>query len=115
MEPRIEIKPGTEFLFFDLDALKFLDALLTCCFIFNRSFTVTAGVNGKHKDGSYHPLGHAWDTRMKDVAPGMREELRGKLIDQLPGYFDVVLEEFPEDPLRDHLHVEADQRKKEAL
>ena len=115
MEPRIEIKPGVKFLFFDVDGLRFLDALLTCSAVFNRHFTISSGADGEHKVGSYHPKGHAWDVRLNDVAPGLREELRDKLIEQLPPYFDVVLEEFPEEPLRDHLHVEADQRKKEAI
>lgn len=115
MEPRIEIKAGVRIPFVDLDALRFLEALLTCSAVFNRHFTISSGADGEHKVGSYHPKGHAWDTRLNDVAPGLREELRAKLIELLPAYFDVVLEEYPEEPLRDHLHVEADQRKKEAL
>lgn len=115
MEPRLSVKHAVKFIFFDLDTLKFLEALLTCSEIFQREFTITSAADGQHGPNSYHQKGHAWDVRLNDVAPGMREQLRDAMIEQLPAYFDVVLEEYAEDLCRDHLHVEADQRKKESL
>ncbi len=115
MEPRITLKDGVKFAFIDLDTLKFFEALLTCAEVMGRDFTITSAANGTHKATSYHPKGYAWDIRLNDVAPGLREQLRDAMVDQLPAYFDVVLEEYAEDIGRDHLHVEADQRKKESL
>ncbi len=65
---------------------------------------ITAGIDGKHMDGSLHYAGCAVDLRTRDI-PGVEVEIIRKMMqDRLGVDFDVVIE-------GDHLHFEFQPKK----
>jgi hypothetical protein len=85
---------------------------------------VTSGTDGKHGPGSLHPAPHglALDSIGVRAAPELEHLLADPenmhraadlLRRSLPSSgFDVVVEVFPENPRRNHLHVERDPNKR---
>ena len=107
----IHVKPGVVFKLFNRYTLEFLNALLACAHKYSRTYTITSAHDGKHAVNSYHYRDHAWDVRMNDVPRSHRYVVVDFMRKALPGYFDVVLEEYPTNPDNDHLHIEADLSK----
>lgn len=60
---------------------------------------LTCGTDDKHKPGSLHFAGQAFDLRIRDIPPASREPARTEMKRRLGDDFDVVLE-------GDHFHVE---------
>lgn len=66
---------------------------------------ITSGMEGKHKVGSKHYKGHAFDFRTKHIVWNQAVAVAKLLREKLGPDFDVILE-------RDHLHVEWDPKRK---
>lgn len=69
---------------------------------------MTSGQDAKHMEGSLHYVGKAADFRVGGIDKPLRQDLFASLKEKLGCDFDVVLEEFANDPQLDHVHVEYD-------
>jgi hypothetical protein len=69
---------------------------------------VTSCNDLEHSPKSLHQHGRAFDSRVRHIADhDVRERIRQEISQKLPG-FDVLLEEYPDHPDNDHIHVEWD-------
>ena len=108
---KIQIKPGVVIL--ELNAPLFHLAYTAYDIWKRRGLipTITSGAEGHHMAGSLHPLGLAWDLRVRDltdpaiVAQELREMLNLKEHD-----FDIV---YGDSQHLDHIHVEYDPKQKD--
>ena len=78
--------------------------------IYNHDCVITDGTGHGHKEGSLHFVGMALDFRMNNIHGIDREKIVYRIKEYLSNDFDVVLEEFVDDPTNDHLHVEFDPK-----
>ena len=69
---------------------------------------VTSGMDGKHKDGSLHYQGLAFDFRTKHMADQLKDKLIEDLRNRLTSDFDILLEDRGGE--NEHLHVEFDPK-----
>ena len=67
-------------------------------------FTITSILDSKHKDGSLHYSGLAFDIRVFDLKRATPFNMASALYARLPAGFQVILES-------DHIHVEFDNGK----
>lgn len=100
----MKIKPGVRV--FGLRPEMVL-ALTICESIYRKygvEVVITAGIEGKHKRGSFHYAGDAADIRIKNLPPEVSTvHVRDEIADALGTDFDVVLES-------DHIHIEFDPK-----
>ena len=85
-----------------------LDGMLKCCAVYihrGQNFTVTSLNDSKHKVGSLHYKGRAFDIRTRDLKGITPHEMALHLKAQLGTAFDVVVESDPP-----HIHVEFDPK-----
>lgn len=73
---------------------------------------ITSGNDGKHREGSRHYSNHALDFRGNNVDAATAEEIRRRLQEHAGADYDVIYETFPNDPSRNHFHVEYDPKPK---
>ncbi len=73
---------------------------------------ITSGNDGKHRQGSRHYSNHAIDLRGNNVDAAKAEEIRRRLQERAGTDYDVIYETFPNDPRRNHIHVEYDPKPK---
>lgn len=71
-------------------------------------FTITACLDGKHKQGSLHYKGLAVDIRSKHIAPDRKAKLVSQISALLGKDYDVILE--GEGTANEHIHLEADKK-----
>jgi hypothetical protein len=74
---------------------------------------ITSGREGQHMSDSNNYSGDAIDIRGSDVSDDKMGEIAERLQKQLGNDYDVIPEFFPENPLRDHIHIEYDPKNKE--
>jgi len=67
-------------------------------------FVVTACVDGKHKEGSLHYAGQAFDMRTHDLGEPSRDQFLVSLRIALGTDFDAIIEDIDTD--NEHIHVE---------
>jgi len=100
----MKIKPGVRV--FGLRPEMVL-ALVICESIYRKhgvEVVITAGIEGKHKRGSFHYAGAAADIRIWNLPETVQPvSVRNEIADALGPDFDVVLES-------DHIHVEFDPK-----
>lgn len=70
---------------------------------FGVKLVITSCMDGKHKDGSLHYKGLAFDARSRDLAPSFQVHARDEMKKRLGKDYDVVLE-------KDHFHIEYDPK-----
>ncbi|MCX7587176.1 hypothetical protein [Phenylobacterium sp. 58.2.17] len=73
---------------------------------------ITSGNDGKHRQGSRHYSNHAIDLRGNNIDAAKAEEIRRRLQERAGTDYDVIYETFPNDPRRNHIHVEYDPKPK---
>lgn len=66
-------------------------------------FVITSVMDGKHKDGSKHYEGLAFDVRTRHIRPEHWNAVVNTIRDEIGDGFDVVLE-------GDHIHIEYDPK-----
>lgn len=71
-------------------------------------FTLTACLDGKHKQGSLHYKGLAVDIRSKHIADAQKDSVLASIKLALGPDYDVLLEARGE--VNEHFHVEADKK-----
>lgn len=81
-------------------------ALITCqAFFINlgKELVITSISDGKHKEGSKHYTGEAFDIRTFHLAPYELQDCLKYLRSRLDNQYDIVLEV-------DHIHIEYDEK-----
>lgn len=74
---------------------------------------LTSAADGKHIEGSYHPVGLAWDFRTRGVSDAYTvADLIRKRLREVDSCYDVV---YGDPQHRDHIHIEYDRRRAEKL
>ena len=71
---------------------------------------ITSGRDGKHTAGSKHYTGNAVDVRARHIDDDVARQMANALQQRLGNKYDVDFEHFPENPRRDHIHVEYDPK-----
>ncbi len=73
---------------------------------------ITAGSDGKHRPDSRHYRDLAFDLRANDIAPSTATRIRDDLARRIGDDYQVFYETFPDNPARNHIHVEYDPRRR---
>lgn len=68
-----------------------------------RELVITSIMDGKHKEGSKHYIGQAFDTRTRYFSNDDRDKVASEIAEALGDDYDVVIEST-------HLHIEHDPK-----
>jgi len=82
-------------------------AMLVCSSVFGKlgqELVITSVVEGKHKDGSLHYSGQAFDLRTRNMSRYRARLITAELKHRLPTDFDIILES-------NHIHIEYQPKK----
>ena len=100
----MKIKPGVNIL--GLKPETIIGAIIVNDYFneIGKEFVITSAIDSKHKWGSLHYQGLAFDVRTRHLDPDKLSGIVIELKSRLAGLFDVVLES-------DHIHVEYQPKK----
>jgi len=101
---RYKVKKGVVLSGLQYEMRAVLKAIGKVCDELGLPVEITSGIEGSHSCASYHPYGYALDFSIREFSHGEPEVVVAYLKQELPSYYDVVLE-------HDHIHVEFDVNK----